>query len=62
MEEGSIMLSVGDLIRYKSFKANKAYGVVLEVHPTPRGTFRYRVHWVDNGVESYYSNIEIEKV
>ena len=56
------VFEVGDLIRYRSFKANKAYGVGLEVHPTPRGTFRYRVHWVDNGVESYYSNIEIEKV
>jgi hypothetical protein len=64
MEEGSIMLEVfevGDLIRYRSFKANKSYGIVLEAKPTPRGTMHYKVHWIDNGVESFYSNFEIEK-
>jgi hypothetical protein len=56
------MLSVGDLIRYRSLNgSNKSYGVILEVQPTPRGTMHYRVHWIDNGVESYYSNLEIEK-
>jgi len=63
MEEGSIMLSVGDLIRYRSFKGtNNIYGIVLEVKLTPRGTMHYKVHWIDNGVESFYSNGEIEKV
>ncbi len=56
------VFEVGDLIKYRSFKANKSYGIVLEVKPTPRGTMRYKVHWIDNGVESFYSNFEIEKV
>jgi len=55
------VFEVGDLIKYRSFGANKSYGIVLEVKLTPRGTMHYKVHWIDNGVESFYSNLEIEK-